>query len=107
METHVPEAGHGAPDSWVGEMQIPPLRCGMTERKAVSVEGRRCGQRAGVEQMQQDAAQREFAAGGVVPLVQRVDAARGAARADGQCGDAERERQVGVGRAYAGLGRYS
>ena len=58
----------------------------------------------GVEQGEQDAAQGGVAAGGVVPLLQGVDAAAEAARADGDGGDAERERNIGVGRADARFG---
>ena len=59
---------------------------------------------AGVEEQKEDAAEGEFAAGGVVPLFERVDAAAGAAGSDGEGGDAEREREIGVGGADAGFG---
>ena len=58
----------------------------------------------GVEEGEEDAAEGGFAAGGVVPLLQGVDAAALASGADGDGRDAARERNVGVGGAEAGFG---
>ncbi len=58
----------------------------------------------GVEEGEEDAAEGGFAAGGVVPLGEGVDAAAGAAGSEGEGGDAEGERDVGVGGADAGFG---
>ena len=62
------------------------------------------GEVGGVQEGEEDAAEGGFAAGGVVPLLQGVDAAAMASGADGDGGDAERERDVGVGGAEAGFG---
>ena len=58
----------------------------------------------GVEQGEQDAAQGGIAAGGVVPLLKGVDTAAEPSSADGDGGDAEGERDVGVGGAETGFG---
>ena len=58
----------------------------------------------GVEESEEDAAQGGFAAGGVVPLLEGVDAAAEAAAADGYGGNSAGERDVGVGGAEAGFG---
>ncbi len=58
----------------------------------------------GVEEGEEDAAEGGFAAGGVVPLAEGVDAAADAAGAHGDGGNAEREGEVGVGGADAGFG---
>jgi len=58
----------------------------------------RCELRAG-EQQKQDPSQGGLAACRVVPLVERMNAASAAPSSDGQSWNAERERQIGVGRA--------
>ena len=58
----------------------------------------------GVEEGEEDAAEGGFATGGVVPLLQRVDAAALASGANGDGGDAARERNVGVGGTEARFG---
>ena len=58
----------------------------------------------GVEEGEEDAAEGSLAAGGVVPLPEGVDAAAGAAGAEGDGGDAKREREISVGGADADLG---
>ena len=58
----------------------------------------------GVEEGEEDAAEGGFAAGGVVPLLEGVDAAACASGADGDGGDSEGEGDVGVGGAEAGFG---
>jgi hypothetical protein len=58
----------------------------------------------GVEEGEEDAAEGDFSAGGVVPLLQGVDAAAGSAAADGYGGDSAGEWNVGVGRAEAWFG---
>src|ERR1039457_6750590 len=63
-----------------------------------------CRQVGDVEQGEEDAAERGSAAGGVVPLLQGVDAAAEASGADGDGGDAAGERDIRVGRAEAGFG---
>jgi len=56
------------------------------------------------EKEKKDAAQGSFAAGWVVPLLDGVDVASDASRADGEGGNAEGERQIGVGGTEALLG---
>jgi len=69
--------------------------------------GRCVGVRGGldrVEKGEEDAAEGGFAAGGVVPLLQGMDAAALASSSDGDGGDAAREGDVSVGGAEAGFG---
>ena len=58
----------------------------------------------GVEEGEEEAAEGGFAAGGVEPLVEGVDAAAGAAGGESDGGEVEREREVGVGGADAEFG---
>ena len=58
----------------------------------------------GIEESEEDAAQGGFAAGGVVPLLEGVDAAAEASAANGDGGDSAGERDVGVGGAEAEFG---
>ena len=58
----------------------------------------------GVEEGEEDAAEGDFAAGWVVPLLEGVDAAAEAAAANGYGGDSAGERDVGVGGAEAEFG---
>jgi len=51
----------------------------------------------GVEQGEENAAEGGLAAGGVVPLLQGVDAAACTARAEGDGGDVEGHWEIGVG----------
>jgi hypothetical protein len=55
------------------------------------------GEVGGVEEREENAAEGRVAASGVVPLLQGVDAAAETSGADGDCGDAEGERDIGVG----------
>jgi hypothetical protein len=57
----------------------------------------------GVEQGEKDAAKCGLAAGGIVPLLQRVDTSSGTSAAHGDCGYVSRERDVSVGRAKTRL----
>ena len=57
-----------------------------------------------VEEGEEDAAKRGFAAGRVVPLLQGVDSAAVAAAAKGDGGDSAGEGDVGIGGAEAGFG---
>ena len=59
---------------------------------------------AGVEEQEEDAAERELAVGGVVPLFEGVDAAAASAGSDGECGDTEGEWEVGVSGTDARFG---
>ena len=63
-----------------------------------------CGGLKYVEQGEEDAAEGGFAAGGVVPLLEGVDAAALATAADGDGRNAAGERDVCVGRAEAWFG---
>jgi len=57
-----------------------------------------------VEEGEEGAAEGGLAAGGVVPLLEGVDASSYASGADGESGDADGEGDVGVGGADAGFG---
>ena len=86
----------GAEEEWVREH----VRSGSGGFK----EGLLVEEVGGVEDGEEEAAEGELAAGGVVPLGEGVDAAAGAAAAEGYGGNTEREGDVGVGGANAGLG---
>ena len=58
----------------------------------------------GVEESQEDAAEGGLAAGGVVPLLEGVNAAANAAAAEGDGGNAAGERDIGVGGAETKFG---
>src|SRR3984957_15541620 len=58
----------------------------------------------GVEEREEDAAEGGFAAGGVVPLLEGVDASAEASATYGYGGNSAGERDVGVGGAEAGFG---
>src|ERR1700693_5689479 len=58
----------------------------------------------GVEQGEEDAAEGGLAAGGVVPLLEGVNAAAGASGSDGHGGGVGGEGEGGVGGADAGFG---
>ena len=62
------------------------------------------GELKGVQEGQEDAAESGFAVGGIVPLLEGVDASADASGADGDGGDVAGERDVGVGGAEAGFG---
>jgi len=64
----------------------------------------KAGEVGGVEEGEEDAAKGGIAAGRVVPLLKRVNAAADASGTDGDSGDAEGERDVGVSRAETGFG---
>ena len=62
------------------------------------------GELKGVQEGEEDAAEGGFAVGGVVPLLEGVDASADASGTDGDGGDVSGERDVGVGGAEAGFG---
>ena len=64
--------------------------------------GQVAGGLTGIKEQEEGAAEGEVAAGGVVPLVQGVHTASGAAGAYGEGGDSEGEWEIGVGGADAG-----
>ena len=76
--------------------------------QALSLSGGFCGELRcnlrGCEEEKKDAAEGGLAAGWVVPLLDGMDVAADASGADGEGGNAEGERQIGVGGAEALLG---